>query len=474
MVFSSAVFLFAFFPIYILIVSFVRNIKASNILLLIMSLIFYAWGEPVYVFLMLFSMLVNYLLAMPAAKYSDNDCIARRTLLALDIIFNISMLGLFKYAGFFVSTVNAVFDMSLSVPEIPLPIGISFFTFQTMSYVIDAYRGTCGVQKNFGKFALYISFFPQLIAGPIVKYHDIESQLDNRKTNAASISDGVRRFIVGLSKKLLLANACGQIVDKIYAGSSADLNILLAWTAAVCYCFQIYFDFSGYSDMAIGLGKMAGFKFMENFNYPYISLSIRDFWKRWHISLTTWFREYVYFPLGGNRKGEVRTGFNRMFVFFLTGLWHGAMWTFVVWGIFHGVFQLLETYVIHPEKWKHKSLSYLYTMTVVAVGFTIFRADTMLQAGQFILSMFAGFRFTPGGLVTVGEVLLNFYNIFIIIAAAIASTPLLKNLSDAFALKYNAKKAVTCGKYAVSLVLMALCVLSLASSTYNPFIYFRF
>lgn len=473
MVFSSAIFLFAFFSVYILVVTFIRNVKVSNILLLIMSMIFYAWGEPVYILLMLFSMLVNYLLALPADKYVTNDCIAKRTLLALDVIFNLSLLGLFKYSGFLVSTVNSIFGLSLSVPEIPLPVGISFFTFQTMSYVIDAYRGNCSVQKNFGKFALYVSFFPQLIAGPIVKYRDIEKQLSRRKVKAEHMADGMRRFIVGLSKKLLLANPCALMVDNIYSADSSDLNILLAWTAAICYCFQLYFDFSGYSDMAIGLGKMAGFKFMENFNYPYIALSIRDFWKRWHISLTTWFREYVYFPLGGNRKGELRTGINRITVFFLTGLWHGAQWTFVVWGLFHGAFMLLETYLIHPEKWRFKALSRIYTLAVIAVGFTIFRADSMAQVFDFLISMVAGFNFTSNGIAMLWETF-DLYHIVIIIVAVIASTPLLKNICEKIAGDSGKKKLVTCGKYAVSLGLMALCILTLASSTYNPFIYFRF
>lgn len=474
MVFSSAAFLFAFFPIYLLIVLCVRNLRINNILLLIMSLIFYAWGEPFYILLMLFSMLVNYLLALPAAKYANNDCIRRRTFLSIAAIFNITLLGIFKYAGFLMNTINSVCGLGLPVPNIPLPIGISFFTFQTMSYVIDAYRGTCSVQKNFGKFALYISFFPQLIAGPIVKYHDIEMQLDYRKISFEGIADGARRFFVGLAKKLIISNACAVIVDNIYENAGSDLNILIAWTAAICYCFQLYFDFSGYSDMAIGLGKMAGFKFMENFNYPYISLSVRDFWKRWHISLTTWFREYVYFPLGGNRKGELRTGLNRLTVFLLTGLWHGAQWTFVVWGLFHGIFMLLETYLIHPEKWKYKILSRIYTLVIVAVGFTIFRADNMAQALNFIASMFVGFNFTHNGLAMLCEVF-DSYNVLIIITATIACTPWLKNKADGISAQSIAsKKTVTCFKYAASLGLIAICILSLASSTYNPFIYFRF
>ena len=472
MVFSSAAFLFAFFPVYIAVVALIRNIKACNVLLVIMSLLFYAWGEPVYILLMLLSIFVNYLIALPAEKYKDNDSLKKCTLLSLAVIYNLTALGLFKYAGFLVDTLNSLAGTSLPVPQIPLPVGISFFTFQTMSYVIDAYRGTCSVQRNVGKFMLYVSFFPQLIAGPIVKYHDIEKQLDCRSTSANKIADGMRRFIVGLSKKMLIANSVGSIVDKIYSLDNSDLNIALAWMAEILYSLQIYFDFSGYSDMAIGLGKMAGFKFLENFNYPYTSFSVREFWKRWHISLTTWFREYVYFPLGGNRKGELRTGFNRMSVFLLTGMWHGAMWTFLVWGVFHGIFQMLETYLIHPDKWK-KPLAYIYAMAVVIAGFAIFRAESMGQAVNIIWKMLPGFSFTNAGLVML-QSLLSSYNLVIFAAAVIAMTPIVRDTADSLAAKYNARSTVTCMKYMASVFLMALCMMSIASSSYNPFIYFRF
>ena len=472
MVFSSAAFLFAFFPVYIAVVALIRNIKACNVLLVIMSLLFYAWGEPVYILLMLLSIFVNYLIALPAEKYKDNDSLKKCTLLSLAVIYNLTALGLFKYAGFLVDTLNSLAGTSLPVPQIPLPVGISFFTFQTMSYVIDAYRGTCSVQRNVGKFMLYVSFFPQLIAGPIVKYHDIEKQLDCRSTSANKIADGMRRFIVGLSKKMLIANSVGSIVDKIYSLDNSDLNIALAWMAAILYSLQIYFDFSGYSDMAIGLGKMAGFRFLENFNYPYTSFSVREFWKRWHISLTTWFREYVYFPLGGNRKGELRTGFNRMSVFLLTGMWHGAMWTFLVWGVFHGIFQMLETYLIHPDKWK-KPLAYIYAMAVVIAGFAIFRAESMGQAVNIIWKMLPGFSFTNAGLVML-QSLLSSYNLVIFAAAVIAMTPIVRDTADSLAAKYNARSTVTCMKYMASVFLMALCMMSIASSSYNPFIYFRF
>ncbi len=472
MVFSSAAFLFAFFPVYIAVVALIRNIRVCNVFLVILSLLFYAWGEPVYILLMLFSITVNYVIALLSEKCAESERVKKRVLLSLSVIYNLTALGLFKYAGFFVSTLNSLTGSSFPVPQIPLPVGISFFTFQTMSYVIDVYRGKCSVQRNYGKFMLYVSFFPQLIAGPIVKYRDIETQLGERTVSAEKMAAGIRRFIVGLSKKMLIANAVGSLVDRIYSLNDSDMNIVLAWTAGILYSLQIYYDFSGYSDMAIGLGKIAGFHFLENFNYPYTSLSVREFWKRWHISLTTWFREYVYFPLGGNRKGELRTGINRMTVFLLTGMWHGAMWTFVVWGVFHGVFQMLETYLIHPEKWK-KPLAYIYTMAVVVIGFTIFRADSMGQAINFLRQMAAGFSFSDIGLITMRG-MLTFYNVFIAIIAFVAMTPLVRDTANALAEKYNAGKAVVCARYAASLFLMALCVMSIASSSYNPFIYFRF
>ncbi|MBQ4396418.1 MAG: MBOAT family protein [Clostridia bacterium] len=473
MVFSSAIFLFAFFPFYLLAVSCVRNIRVSNAILLVMSLLFYAWGEPVYLLLMLASMGVNYLLALPAETCREDDRIKRHAMVSLIVVFNLTLLGVFKYAGFAVASLNALLGTGLPVPEIPLPVGISFFTFQTMSYGIDVYRGTCDVQRQPVKFMLYVSFFPQLIAGPIVKYHDIEAQLSRRSTDAGEIAEGIRRFIIGLSKKLLLANVFGQTADRIYSLDSGDLNILLAWAAAITYCLQIYFDFSGYSDMAIGLGRMAGFTFMENFNYPYIAGSLRDFWKRWHISLTTWFREYVYFPLGGNRKGSLRTGVNRMTVFLLTGLWHGAMWTFVLWGAFHGVFQLLETYAVHPQRWKRRFLAHIYTLAVVAAGFVIFRAEGVGQAGVMIGNLLIGFRFTETGLAEIMALCTPFHLLMLAVGIT-ACTPLLSDTAGRLAVKWGNRQAMTGVKYAASLVLLALCVMSLAASTYNPFIYFRF
>ena len=472
MVFSSAVFLFAFFPVYIAVTACVRNNRVCNALLVMLSLLFYAWGEPVCVLLMLLSIAFNYFIALPAGNTAGDDSSKKRAFVSFSVVFNVAMLVIFKYAGFLIGAVNSLCRLSLPVPRIPLPLGISFFTFQSMSYVIDAYRGKCSVQRNFGRFMLYISFFPQLVAGPIVRYRDIEGQLSGRTVTASGMADGVRRFIIGLSKKLLVADALGVTVDRIFTMNGGDLNIALAWIAAVFYTLQIYFDFSGYSDMAIGLGKMAGFHFPENFDYPYTALSLRDFWKKWHISLTTWFREYVYFPLGGSRKGEIRTGINRMLVFLLTGVWHGAMWTFVVWGIFHGVFQLLETVLLHPEKWK-KPLAHAYTLAVVTAGMVIFRADSVAQSIHMMWQMVGGFSFTERGNITL-QSLLTGYNAILLVVAALGAAPLLRELANAVSTRFNARQAVNCAKYAASLLLLVLCVMSVASSSYHPFIYFRF
>jgi len=431
--------------------------KMKNGLLILASLFFYAFGEPVYVFLMLGSILVNYCLArLIAAKRQW-----AKAVLALTVIFNIGLLVMFKYSALLVSTVDALFGLPLAVPQIALPIGISFYTFQALSYCIDVYRDTDTVQKNVWKLMLYISFFPQLIAGPIVKYHDIEQQLSDRCVTIEDTAAGVRRFICGLGKKLLIANAMAYIVDTLYT-TSLDFT-LTAWLSAVCYVFQIYFDFGGYSDMAIGLGRMFGFTFQENFQYPYSSGSIQEFWRRWHISLSTWFKEYLYIPLGGNRKGEGRTICNKLIVFLATGIWHGANWTFLVWGLFHGLFITLEY-----KKWiplKNKIAAHIYTMLVVICGFVIFRADTIGQAGHILASMFTGFRANPAEFVLIAK-LLTPYNIVCLIAAAVLSMPVSKWITQ--------KIKSPAVSYAASVVLLILCMMNLASSSYNPFIYFRF
>ena len=334
MVFSSMTFLWLFLPLVFVLSLIIRRPRLQNYLLLIFSLLFYAWGEPVYLFLMLFSILMNWTFGLLIEKSAAH----KKLFLVLDIIGNLGLLGYFKYTNFILDTIRRLLpSASVPVTHIALPIGISFFTFQAMSYVIDLYRGRYRAQKNLFHLALYISFFPQLIAGPIVQYKDIEDQIMNRKRTPEKIASGIRRFIYGLGKKVIISNLVASSVDKLFALSPENMTGVMAWTAAILYTLQIYYDFSGYSDMAIGLGRMFGFEFLENFNYPYISKSIREFWRRWHISLSSWFRDYVYIPLGGNRKGEVRTYINNIIVFFLTGLWHGASWNFVGWGLRLGV-----------------------------------------------------------------------------------------------------------------------------------------
>lgn len=356
MVFSSLPFLCIFLPAVFLLYTVIPSLKARNALLIVASLVFYAYGEPVYVLLMIFSSVLNYLCALWVAKDKRRK---NRAALAVAVVINLGMLAVFKYAGMMVTTVNAVTGLALPVPQIALPIGISFFTFQALSYVIDVYRGVVEAQKNYFRILLYISFFPQLIAGPIVKYRDIASQIAERSQDLEKIARGLRRFVCGLAKKVLIANTMGQAADVIFAQDLGSLSAPSAWLGAVAYIFQIYYDFSGYSDMAIGLGLMFGFEFKENFNYPYGAANMQDFWRRWHISLSTWFKEYLYFPLGGNRKGKPRTALNRLIVFFCTGLWHGANWTFVIWGLWHGAFLLLEEYV-HVFK-SFRVLSAAYT-----------------------------------------------------------------------------------------------------------------
>lgn len=461
MVFSSPVFIFLFLPIVYLI-NLVIPKRFSNGFLLIFSLIFYAWGEPLYVFLMIFSGLINYILTLSMGEQSPK----RKVILIIAVIFNIGILGLFKYADFLILTVNGVLKTSLPLLNLPLPIGISFYTFQTMSYVFDVYNNETAVQKNYFSLLLYITFFPQLIAGPIVQYHDIARQIESRFVTLDKTVQGLRRFVVGLSKKVLLANAMAVIADRLFALPNSEISTVVAWIASIAYLFQIYFDFSGYSDMAIGMGEMFGFHFKENFNYPYIATSVQDFWRRWHISLSSWFRLYVYIPLGGNRKGKNRAMFNRVFVFFLTGLWHGASWTFVVWGLYHGLFLLLEQTVLHVRQWP-VIVQRLYTLLVVLIGFVIFRAETFGQSLIFIQSMFA---FTSVSALASKElmILITPFTMVMFAISVIASTPLLKNIKG-----YDVGWTSVLS-YGFTIVLWIACLLSLAANTYNPFIYFRF
>ncbi len=472
MVFSSTVFMFIFLPVVLLLSYILPGIKLKNAILLIASILFYAWGEPVYVLLMIASTLVNYFLALPGNKAKEDPKL-KRTMLIITVVFNLGLLAVFKYAAFAVESLNA-FGLNIPVPNITLPIGISFYTFQVMSYVIDVYRGNANVQKSFFKVLLYVSFFPQLIAGPIVKYHDVEEQINDRNATIEGVAQGIRRFVFGLTKKLLIANAAGQMVDTIYASTPESINAPVAWLCAIAYCIQIYYDFSGYSDMAIGLGKMAGFDFKENFTYPYTATSIQDFWRKWHISLSTWFKEYVYIPLGGNRKGTIRTGVNKIIVFFLTGLWHGASWTFVIWGLIHGLFIMLEAYnVLKPEKWEPKFLSRIYTLFIVCIAFVLFRADNFAVAWNMIKAMFANFTATEQSAELLAQVCKPF-SLICLALGIVCSAPVLRPLWHYDERDTVRAKTASVIGYVCTVPMYLLCIVLVAISTYNPFIYFRF
>lgn len=471
MVFSSAVFLFAFLPIVLILHTFIPKNSIKNIMLILASLFFYAWGEPAYVILLLVSVCVNYFTGRIVAGGKESGDRRAHIAIIASVAFNIGMLVVFKYTGFIVELVNYIPFINIPVPDIRMPIGISFYTFQAMSYCIDVYRDKDAGPAGFIDVMVYILLFPQLVAGPIVKYNSISRQLKSRTISVRNIQEGITRFIYGLSKKMLLANTLAVGADHCF-GLGNSLDSWSAWLGAVCYMLQIYFDFSGYSDMAVGMGKMFGFTFPENFNYPYIATSIRDFWKRWHISLTSWFREYLYFSIGGNRISKTRTMFNRFFVFLCTGIWHGANFTFLIWGIYHGVLTMAET-LLEGKKQKESSgalrilkkvFGHIYTLLAVLIGFVIFRADSLGQAFSYIGTMFS-FTATAAGTMEALSVL-NPLFIITLILAVVFSMPVSKLIKN--------KKMKFYGGLAVSLLLYLLCILEIAAGSYNPFIYFRF
>ena len=397
MVFSSMVFMCVFLPAVFVLHCILPGIRAKNALLLLASVLFYAYGEPVYIILLFISTLLNYFCACGIDRFQNH----RKGILVLAVICNLGILTVFKYTDFILGMVNSVTGLHLPLPQIRMPIGISFFTFQAMSYVIDVYRETTKAQKNYAKVLLYISFFPQLIAGPIVKYHDVAAEIDQRTVTLDGVALGIRRFSAGLCKKVLLANTLGLVADNLFGASAGSINGAGAWLGAISYMLQIYFDFSGYSDMAIGLGWMFGFHFKENFNYPYISGTIREFWRRWHMSLSGWFLEYLYIPLGGNRKGKFRTVVNKMIVFLCTGIWHGAAVNFLFWGVYHGFFLMLEEYIpwIGKKGSAVKSFfQHVYALLVVCIGFVFFRAETMAQGCFWVRKMFTGFGWNAGAM----------------------------------------------------------------------------
>ena len=465
MVFSSSVFLLLFLPIVFVANCLIKK-KYSNLLLLLASLVFYAWGEPILVLLMIFSIVINWGAGLLLSRLTG---IARKIVLGVGVVCDLSILGYYKYAGFLANTINSVFSREiLPVVEIALPIGISFFTFQAISYVVDVYRGETEASKKITNVALYISFFPQLIAGPIVKYRDINKQIEDRSVTWISVSDGFRRFIFGLGKKVLIANVLGLCVDKIYAYDIATIDPKTAWIGALAYSFQIYYDFSGYSDMAIGLGKMFGFTILENFNYPYLSSSISEFWRRWHISLGSWFREYVYIPLGGNRKGKARTIINLLIVFFLTGLWHGADISFIVWGLYHGFFSIIERLRVKKVLTKVKVLPVIYTFLIVNFGWVLFRSDTTINGIRYIARMIMPWRHADIRILTWNYLDLKTMVAFIfaIIGAGILHKFVPNTIKKVW--KNSVVEAIFC------ICVLILCIASVASDTYNPFIYFQF
>ena len=466
MLFSSISFIYVFLPAVCFLYLITRK-ELHNPILLIASIIFYACGEPRYLAIMLVTIMVNYLGALMIEKYP----LKKKLTLTLTIAANLGFLIYFKYFNFILGNINTLLHTNIDFIKVIMPIGISFYTFQAMSYLIDVYRGECKAQKDIYKLALYICLFPQLIAGPIVKYHDVAEQIDSREVNFEKVDIGVKRFIIGLAKKMLIANAMGAVADKIFIQAPDTFTPLVAWIGSFAYSLQLFYDFSGYSDMAIGLGLIFGFRFMENFNYPYISKSITEFWRRWHISLSTWFKQYVYIPLGGNKISPNRTYINLAVVFFLTGLWHGASWNFIFWGLWNGFFIILEKMTgWHKETDKPfiNFLKHIYTIFIFVIGWVMFRADNMHYAAIYLKNMF--------GLVKVHDVAyaINYYGdtveVLTFIIAVICAMPVFSKI-----LEIKQERKIL--RSIVNIWLIILFILStaaIAASTYNPFIYFRF
>ena len=476
MVFSSVIFLCLFLPIVLGGYYLLPKREAKNLWLIAASLLFYAFSGLWYVLLLLFSVFCNYLAGLFVS--------GRKGVLYVAVAVNLGVLGVFKYLTFLVRTVNQLPGVAIAVPSIVLPVGISFFTFQGLSYVIDVYRNERLKSTRFRDVLLYIALFPQLVAGPIVRYEDVADEIKSRRHTLEQLANGLRRFIIGLSKKLMIADVCGSVVTLIYSAESSVLDSRMVWLAAVCYLIQIYFDFSGYSDMAIGLGLCFGFHFKENFNYPYISASIQEFWRRWHISLSTWFREYLYIPLGGNRKGKAKTYRNKLMVFFCTGLWHGANWTFIIWGLWHGFFIVAEDaakklFGLGKHGKNRRSpvktvLKHIYTLMVVLIGFVIFRADNMGQAFSMIRAMFSGIRASAQTGLLLAQCLTPL-TMFTLLFGLVGSTPVLpmvcRKAEQQTGSVYVCLRVLS---YVGALVLLLVDILHLSAASYVPFIYFQF
>lgn len=480
MVFSSPVFLFGFLPIALLIY-YLSPRLIKNFVLLLCSLSFYAWGEVFYLFVMLFSILSNYFIGILIYRYKGQNG-QRKLVVTIGIAINVLLLVSFKYANFISDNVNIVLvalDVSvLDLAPVHLPLGISFFTFQAISYIVDVYRKEVPAQNNIFNLALYISLFPQLIAGPIVRYHDVSLQITSRSHSLELFGSGVQRFIYGLAKKMLIANPLGEVADSIFSLSGNELTMPLAWIGIIAYSLQIFFDFSGYSDMAIGLGRMFGFRFLENFNYPYISTSLQEFWRRWHISLSTWFRDYIYIALGGNRVSTIRVYLNLLLVFILTGFWHGASWSFLIWGLFHGVFLASEHagFSIVLKK-LYKPIQHIYLLSVIIIGWVFFRAETLTQAIAYLKSLFAFSNYQTSSY-QYAQVLSYeaIYAFGIGLVLCLPLYPLFLQYLEKISQKNIIKLMfyIDIPKLIILSLLLFFSMIKIASSTYNPFIYFRF
>ncbi|WP_461614559.1 MBOAT family O-acyltransferase [Clostridium sp. Marseille-QA1073] len=468
MVFSSLIFIFLFLPLTIFIY-YISPRALRNLILLLVSLVFYAWGEPLYILIMIFSTVFDYVNGLLIDKYRERKGIARAVFIN-SIVVNLGILCFFKYYGFVVDNINNIFNLSINAATLPLPVGISFYTFQTMSYAIDVYLDKVPVQKNIISFGAYVTMFPQLVAGPIVKYGDVAKQLDERKETLDKFGEGAELFIRGLSKKVLLANNIGLLWTTVKATPMAELTVISAWLGIIAFTFQIYFDFSGYSDMALGLGKMFGFDLMENFNYPYISKSVTEFWRRWHISLGSWFREYVYIPLGGNRTGQLKQLRNLFVVWFLTGLWHGANWNFILWGLYFGFFVTIEKlFLLKWLKNKPKFIGHIYTLIIVIVGWVFFEFESLSLAMGFIGTMFGFGKYLLMDSKTLYYISTN---IVLFIVLAICSTPLPRKVIVSIRERLKMVGAIVVPP--LYLILIFLSTAYLVNETYNPFLYFRF
>ena len=463
MLFTSISFLYYFLPI-VIILYFIVPKKFKNFILFLSSIFFYFCGEPIYTFLMIGEIFIAYV----GARYLEKH--RKKSILVSLLAIHIGALGLFKYSDFTINNINQIFGSKIPLLKLALPIGISFYTFQFISYVVDVYRGKVKAQKSFLKIATYVSLFPQLIAGPIVRYETIEKELDSRTSNFENFAYGVRRFVIGLGKKVLIANMLGELCDVF--STTNEKSILFYWIFAISYSLQIYFDFSAYSDMAIGLGRMFGFHFLENFNYPYISKSITEFWRRWHMSLSSWFRDYVYIPLGGNRKGTIILVRNIFIVWALTGIWHGANWTFVIWGLMYGIMLIIEKLFLTKHLEKMPSiLQRIYVLFTVMISFIIFNANSIGEAWNNIIGLFGAN----------GESLINASTVYylksylvVLVIAIIGSTPLLKNIIEKLKTKTNANKIINLLEPIAMASILIIVTAYLVDNSYNPFLYFRF